>query len=380
MDPLVIIGTGLAGYTTAREWRRREPQRPLYLITADDGASYSKPMLSNGLDKGKSADQLVMADAAAMAETLGAHIWTATRVNAIAPESHSLDTGRGVLQYGQLVLALGADPIRLPLEGEAAQAVYSVNDLGDYRRFRAAIAGARRVTILGACLIGCEFANDLRRAGIAADVVDPAPRPLARLLPEQAGRAMEQGLADAGVRFHLNTAATRVDRDGTGYHVSLADGAQLPADAVLSAVGLHPRSALAETAGLRVERGIVVNRELRTSDPAVFALGDCAEVQGLVLPFVMPLMNAARALAATLAGVPTPVSYPAMPVVVKTPDAPAVICPPPPGSAGTWHEDAQQQGVHSLFRDPAGQLLGFALTGAAVGEKQALAKQVPAWL
>jgi rubredoxin-NAD+ reductase len=130
-------------------------------------------------------------------------------------------------------------------------------------------------------------------------------------------------------------------------------------------------------AGLSVNRGIVTDRNLTTSDPDIFALGDCAEVASLVLPYVMPLMKSARALARTLAGEVTSVSYPAMPVMVKTPVCPLVISPPAAGTAGAWeiHDDAE--GMRGLFQAADGMLLGLALAGAACAEKQTLTKQLP---
>jgi len=380
VDPIVIIGTGLAGYGVARELRKLDRETPLHLITGDDAVSYSKPMLSNALASGKTADHLALASAEDMGRTLHAVVHSHTRVTALDIPGRRLRTERDEMPFGHLVLALGADPIRLSPEGDGAEHVRSVNDRGDYARFREAIAGKRHVTILGAGLIGCEFANDLRRAGYAVAVVDPAPQPLGRLLPPQAGAFLRQRLERSGVRFHFQCTAQRIDRDGARLAVTLSDGETLSTDCVLSAVGLRPRTNLAAAAGLGVGRGVRVDRCLRTSAEGVYALGDCAEVEGLVLPFVMPLMAAARALGATLAGRPTPALYPAMPVVVKTPDCPTVVCPPLAGSSGAWQETEGEEGVTSLLRDPAGRLLGFALCGDATAEKRRLAREIAPWL
>jgi len=121
----------------------------------------------------------------------------------------------------------------------------------------------------------------------------------------------------------------------------------------------------------------VVNATLQTSDEDVYALGDCAEVEGRVLPFVMPIMQAARALAPTLAGKLTQVRYPAMPVVVKTPACPAVVSPPDMGAQGEWQVEEVDDGVRALFRSAEGKLLGFALLGTVTTEKNALAAQLP---
>jgi rubredoxin---NAD+ reductase len=161
--------------------------------------------------------------------------------------------------------------------------------------------------------------------------------------------------------------------------LTLSDGSTLQADLVLSAIGLKPRVALATLAGAQVGRGVVVNRQLATSVPHVHALGDCAEVDGLVLPYVLPLMTQARALAATLAGNPTALSYPAMPVVVKTPAWPTVVCPPAVDAAGQWQVTETDEAVEARFVSSANaeQLLGFALQGKAVAQRQTLAALVP---
>lgn len=380
MHPLIIVGTGLAGYTLAREWRKLDGESPLMMLSADDGRFYSKPNLSNGYAQNKTADEIAMQSAQQMAEQLKADIRPHTRVEAIDPSAHRATFGNGRQSYRQLVLAVGADPIRVPIEGDGADQVVSINDLADYARFRAAAQKARRIAIMGAGLIGCEFANDLAKAGYQVDVIDPAPLPLGRLLPPGAAQDLRDHLAAAGVRWHFQTTVQRIDRHDQGLHLRLADGEEMEADLVLSAIGLRPRTALAATAGLRVERGIVVDRLAASSAADVYALGDCAELAGLVLPFVMPIMHAARALAQTLAGRPTPVVYPAMPVVVKTPARPTVVCPPPAGVSGEWHEDIAADGVRGRYLDTHGQLRGFALTGAAIKDKQAYAKELPALL
>lgn len=379
-EPIIILGSGLSGVTVARELRKLDKTVPITIVTADDGAFYAKPNLSNALAAGKSAAQLALTPAKQLAAQLGAEILDHTRVERILPAEHTIETSAGRLSYSKLVLALGANPIRLPFQGNAADEVLSVNNLADYGRFREKLDGRRRVAILGAGLIGCEFANDLRTAGVEAEVFDLAPQPLGRLLPPQAAGFFRARLEAAGVRYHFETSIASMDKEGEGYRLTDNRGAMHQADLVLTAVGLKPAVELAQAAGVAVGRGVVVDRRLAASAPDIYALGDCAEVAGLVLPFVLPIMQAARALARTLANTPTDVTYPAMPVVVKTPACPTVVCPPPAGSAGVWREDADAAGVRAVFEDAAGRALGFALLGEAVHEKQALAAGMPAWL
>ncbi|MHA6198030.1 NAD(P)/FAD-dependent oxidoreductase [Pseudomonas wadenswilerensis] len=379
-DPVVIIGTGLAGYNLAREFRKLDGETPLLLITADDGRSYSKPMLSTGFAKNKDADGLSMAEPGAMAEQLKAEIRTHTRISGIDPGHKRLWIGEEQVRYRDLVLAWGAETVRVPIEGDAGDAVFPINDLEDYARFRAAAAGKRRVLILGAGLIGCEFANDMSLGGFEVELVAPCEQVMPTLLHPAAAAVVQAGLEGLGVCFHLGPVLNRLQRVGEGLEAHLSDGSVIACDLVVSAVGLRPRTDLAAAAGLRINRGVVVDRELRTSHANIFALGDCAEVDGLNLLYVMPLMTGARALAQTLSGKPTAISYGPMPVTVKTPVCPLVVSPPPLGRDGTWSVEGQAGDLKVLCHDAQGQLLGYALTGTAVMEKLALNRQLPALL
>ncbi|BAU77282.1 NAD(P)/FAD-dependent oxidoreductase [Metapseudomonas furukawaii] len=375
--PVVIVGTGLAGYNLAKEFRKLDSETPLLLISADDGRSYSKPMLSTGFGKNKDADGLAMAEAGAMAEQLKAEIRTHTRVTGIDPDQRRLWIGEEAVPYRDLVLAWGADTIRVPVEGDAQDAIFPINDLEDYARFRAAAAGKRKVLILGAGLIGCEFANDLSLGGLEVELVAPCEQVMPGLLHPAAAAAVQAGLEGLGARFHLGPVLARLDRGEDGLEALLSDGTRIRCDLVVSAVGLRPRTALAAAAGLAVNRGVVVDRRLRTSHANIHALGDCAEVDGLNLLYVMPLMACARALAQTLAGNPTAVSYGPMPVTVKTPACPLVVSPPPRGLDGEWVVEGAGSDIKALCRDAGGRLLGYALTGAAVQEKLALNRELP---
>ena len=380
--PIVIVGTGLAGYTLVRELRKLDAARPLVVVSRDHAHFYSKPMLSNALAGKKTAATLVMKTADKMAAELNFTLRANSSVRGIDPATHRIEfDDDSTLAYGELVLALGADPIRLTLQGGAAAAVLSVNDLGDYERFAEQLEGVGSVAILGGGLIGCEFANDLLARGITATVIDIAQWPLSRLLPEAAGNRLRSKLEAAGVRFRFGAAVRSVGRGGDGaFQLALDDGSVLAADLVLSAIGLRPRTELAAQAGIEVNRGIVVNRLLATSALQVHALGDCAEVAGHTLPYVLPIMQQARALAATLVGKPTPVVYPAMPVTVKTPACPTVVCPPPMNAAGAWSVSLSEDACDARFHSPEGVLLGFALLGAATSQRQALAATVPGLL
>jgi rubredoxin-NAD+ reductase len=374
--PVIIIGTGLAGYNLVKEFRKQDVETPVLMITADDGRNYSKPMLSTGFTKGKSANDLAMGDAGKMAEQLNVTIRTNTRVTGIDAARHTVFVGEEPIEYCKLVLAWGAEPVAVRIGGDASEHIFTINDLQDYANFRAELEGKKRILIMGAGLIGCEYANDLTNGGYEVEVVAPSSQVLPNLLPEQAASAVQHGLEGLGVKFHLGPLVRLVTKTDKGLVADLSNGEQIETDIIVSAIGLRPRLDLAVKAGLQVNQGICVDRSLQTTEADIFALGDCAEVDGKVLLYVMPLMASARALAKTLAGQPTDVIYGAMPVMIKTPVVPVVVSPPT--LEGVWDIESSGVNVKALCRDDAGALLGYALTGTCVADKLALNKQLPA--
>lgn len=403
--PIAVIGAGLAGWTTVRELRKLDANTPVVVVTADAGDFYAKPSLSNAFAQQRTPAQLVTTPAAAMAQTLNVTLLAHTAVERIDLAQHCLhlrplnaaaaseplpSTLPSTLPFSQLVLATGAQPVRAPVQGNAAQHIRVVNSLEDFAGLHAALQSVSaqgkppRLLLVGAGLIGCEFANDLVHAGYAVHVVDPSPRPLAALLPEAAGLQLRQALQQLGIHWHLGHTlqALHSNDAATPLQATLSDGTALEVDIVLSAIGLRADTRLAQAAGLACERGIVVNTRLQTSAPHVFALGDCAQYESAgqrTLPYVMPLMNAAKALAANLAGQPTELSFPLMPVSIKTPALPIVVAAAHPAQSGEWVADEAADAAQLLagtwrFLDAQGQQRGFALTGAHTAQRMALSK------
>ncbi|MGA8884004.1 MAG: FAD-dependent oxidoreductase [Acinetobacter sp.] len=386
MHPIVIIGSGMAGYAAAREFRKLNTEQELIMICADDAANYAKPTLSNALAGKKAPEQIALGDAAKMAAQLNMKIVNHTWVKSIEAQAHQLhlenaDGAASVQDYSKLVLAIGANPIRLAIAGDGSDDIHVVNNLSDYKAFRAHIdeCHEKRVVILGAGLIGCEFANDLQNTGHSVTVIDLAPQPLGRLLPAHAAEVFKENLEKTGIHFVLGTTVEKVSKDPHGsYFVALASGQSLKADAVLSAIGLQPNTALAKAANIHTRRGVVTNAGLETSQADIYAMGDCAEVNGTLLPYVMPIMQQARALAKTLNGEQTAVHYPAMPVAVKTPAAPLTVLPAPVDADVSWETEALEDGMLAKAVDADGTLRGFVLLGATAGKQRlALTKLVP---
>lgn len=374
---IIIIGAGLAGYQTAREFRKLDQTTPLTIITADDGRYYPKPQLSTAQTSKKSSDTLATATAETMATQLNAEILTNTNVTGINTLGKTLIANHAKLHYDKLVIACGADVIKPALTGDATNEVLSINHIYHYAEFEKLILNKKHIAILGAGLIGCEFANDLSNADYTVHVIAPDNYPLERFLPEPIGHLLQEALTQNGVHFHLGCTAQEVKKNAGGYSLKLSNETQLDVDVIISAIGLKPHIELANIANIKTERGIVVNRYLETNAKDIYALGDCAEVEGHVLPFITPILNCARALAKTLTGERTAVDYPAMPVTVKTPAHPIVICPPPRDIKGQWEIEVDNNNARALYHDDKRQLYGFVLTNEAVKERLNLTKQIP---
>lgn len=376
MKPIIIIGAGLAAYTVAREFRKLDKTTPVIMITADSGAYYSKPMLSNAFAQGKSAQQLVTQSAVQMAEQLNATLMTGVQVHGIDSAAKTVDTSSGKFDYEKLVIAVGAQAIQLGLQGDAADQVLSVNHIDDYATFRARINAAEnaapvRVAILGAGLIGCEFADDLASAGHAVTLIDPSARPLAALAAPALSDGLQAALLARGVRFHLNTVAESVTHADTALRVTLADGNTVEADIVLSAVGLRPDLRLAHAAQLKTGRGIIIDTAGQTSAPDIYALGDCAEytspIDGStrILPYITPIMAAGRAIARTLTGERTEIDLKPSPVLIKTPSYPLALIAPAPHivADGSWENETTESGRSICrFYDADGVMAGFCVS------------------
>ncbi|MEA2119094.1 FAD-dependent oxidoreductase [Halovibrio sp. HP20-59] len=386
---LVIIGTGMAGVGLARALRRLGEQRTITLISADSGDDYSKPLLSTGFAKDLKPDKLAQRNAAQLGEELDARVVIHAQANALDVDnktvllSDSQALGGDRLRYDTLVLATGAAP-RVPfsIDPSVAPRCFTINDLDDYRRFHTALGGnPGRVAIIGAGLVGCEFANDLNTGGHQVSVVAPEATLLPRLLPPPLGNALGDAFSEAGIRLHLGrTIDSIAPSSDDGVALTLDNADTLDADVVLMATGLAPRTALAESAGLTVSAsGVEVDRQLRTSHPDIYALGDVACVDGVNAMYVQPLQASAKALAATLAGTPTPVNFGAWPVIVKTPLLP-VVAYPPKTTPEHWRIEGEDGNFSALAEDKYGRLIGFALTGSCVRRKVELSRAAPALL
>lgn len=373
---LVIVGTGLAGYMLAKEWRKLDQCTPLTFVTESQGDFYSKPLLSTALAAKKTAEQLSVNSAAEMAEQLNAAVITQTCVTGIDSVNKTLLIGKKALPYERLVLACGARPISLSLAGDGVDDLLSVNNLEDYRKFRHWLLDKKKIAILGSGLVGCEFANDLLLAGLNVEIISIDGYPLATFVPRTIGETVQKAFAEKGGVWHLGSGAKAVHRIKHGYCVELNNGDEVTADGVLSAVGLLPNLTLAEQAGLITNKGIVVNSQLASNDPSIFALGDCAEVKGEVKQYVAPLLHCARVLASVLHTGEGEMNYPVMPIGIKTTLCPIALAGSTLGLLGEWRYEGEDKHLSALFYDTANCLRAFALSGDKTKEKQQRLKEL----
>lgn len=375
-DPVIIIGSGHAGYNVAKEFRTINKSTPLIIISEEDGNAYYKPALSTALANKRDADALIQNTKAEMVQKLYAEIYTETSVDKIDREGKKVILSGGKrLPYSSLVLATGAEPIKLPLDGSASDKVISINRLEDYRNFRTTLKDNDRVTIIGGGLIGCEFANDLSLSGYKVDVVDLANSPLAQLIPTEMGNALLQKLEENGVHFHGNTKVSTVNEKNDCIVCNLDNGEEISANIVLSAVGLRPHLKLATEANIQSNRGIQVNEFMQTSDPDVYAIGDCCEQDSMVRPYIQPINIASKALAQSLNGHLTAVKYPVMPVLIKTTVCPIVVASPE-SREGQWVVDGSGIDLTARFLNTENKIIGFALSGEHVKHKNSLISEM----
>lgn len=376
-DHVIVVGSGLAGYGVLRELRKLSPEAKLTLVTLDDGHFYSKPALSTAFAKGKTSESLITSPAEKMAAQLNFELRSKCTAEAIDRSTKMLLTNQGPVPYDKLILALGADPIRPQIGGNAAERAFAVNNLDQYRSFCETLSEGARVLILGAGLVGTEFANDLVGAGYRPKVIDMLGYPLAQLVPRGVGEMVRDALAMQGVEWHFGRKVVAINRTEAGVSARLDDDSIVEAEAILSAVGLRPHTALAERAGIEIGRGIKVDTTGLTNDPHIYAIGDCAEYPQGLAAYITPIMAAARAIAASALGSPTDIRFPVLSVQVKTSAYPIVLLPAPPNVPGGWEKDADEtHGLKYLFRDQQGAVRGYVLTRERSSERADLDREL----
>lgn len=266
---VVVVGAGMAGVQTAVALREQGFTGTVTVIGAEPHQPYDRPPLSKAVLLGKAEGSAFDVDF----EALGIELRLGSEVLGVRPGAHELDTAEGPVPYDDLVLATGAEPIRLP-GTEGVPGVHLLRTLDDAERLRPVLARQHDIVVVGAGWIGAEFATAAREAGCAVTVVEAADRPLAGALPAEVAAPMTSWYADAGASLRTHARVERVEPGA----VVLDDGSRVAAGAVV--VGIGARPATAWLAGSGIELGahgeVVADDRLRTSVPDVYAVGDCA--------------------------------------------------------------------------------------------------------
>jgi NADPH-dependent 2,4-dienoyl-CoA reductase/sulfur reductase-like enzyme/nitrite reductase/ring-hydroxylating ferredoxin subunit len=270
---IVIVGGGAAGFAAA-EMLRRQQYRGSIVMVSDDGAPpVDRPNLSKDYLAGNAPEEWVPLRGDDFYSENGIDLRLRTAVASIDPRNREVAFADGKkLVYDRLLLATGAEPIRLPIPGMDLPHVHTLRTLADCRAIIARATSVKRAVVMGASFIGLEVAASLRARGIETHVVAPEKRPLERVMGPQLGDFVRKLHEEHGVIFHLEDTATAIETR----RVTLKSGGALDTELVVAGVGVRPRIALAEKAGLKIDRGVSVNEYLETSAPGVFAAGDIA--------------------------------------------------------------------------------------------------------
>jgi NADPH-dependent 2,4-dienoyl-CoA reductase/sulfur reductase-like enzyme/nitrite reductase/ring-hydroxylating ferredoxin subunit len=270
---IVIVGGGAAGFAAAEMLRRQEYRGRIVMLSDDTAAPVDRPNLSKDyLAGGAPEDWLPLRPDSFYLEA-AIDLRLKTEVTSIDAKTRAVVLADGnTIPYDRLLLATGAEPVRLPIPGADQPHVHTLRSLADCRAIIAAAEGARRAVVIGASFIGLEVAASLRARNIEVHVVGLEARPMERVLGPELGDFVRGLHEEHGVIFHLGDTVTAID----GHRATLKSGGVLEADIVVVGVGVRPRLALAEKCGLAIDRGVSVNSYLETSIPGIFAAGDIA--------------------------------------------------------------------------------------------------------
>ena len=272
-DRIVIVGGGAAGFAAAEMLRRDHFQGSIVMLSDDDVPPVDRPNLSKDYLAGNAEEDWVPLRPESFYAENGIDLRLRTKVTGIDVPGRKVQLADGsTVAYDRLLLATGAEPVRLTIPGADQPHVHTLRSLGDCKAIIDNAKTARIAVVMGASFIGLEVAASLRARGLEVHVVAPDKRPMERVLGPQMGDFIRALHEEHGVVFHLEDMATAID----GKQVKLKSGGTLEADLVVAGIGVRPRIALAQDAGLAVDRGVTVNAYLQTSEPTIFAAGDIA--------------------------------------------------------------------------------------------------------
>ncbi len=301
---LVVIGNGMAGCRVVEDILKRDPDRyEITIFGAEPRVNYNRIMLSPVLAGEKAFDDIVINDEAWYRDN-AITLHAGRAVTGIDRGTRTVTAQGGLaVPYDRLILASGSDPVRLPLPGADLKGVVTFRDLDDVEQMVAAADAGGAAVVIGGGLLGLEAAYGLAKRGMKATVVHLMDVLMERQLDSAAGFLLTEALSQRGVETVLSAQSEAIlGEDGKVSGLKLSDGRVLPCSILVMAVGIRPNTALAKAAGISVARGVVVDDQMRTDDPDIYAVGECAEHRGVAYGLVAPIWDMCKTLAAALTG------------------------------------------------------------------------------
>ncbi|WP_210448741.1 NADH:flavorubredoxin reductase NorW [Vibrio crassostreae] len=370
MSNIVIVGGGFAALQTIKMVRKIDQDIAITMITADAGVEYSKPNLSHAFSQAQTPEALSIHNAQQLAEQYNVVIKTKALVSEVDTEQQCVHVDGQIIHYSKLVLATGATPFIPPAEGLKRSATITLNSLEEFEKHKAQVDGAQRITVIGGGLIGVELAFDLQTAGKDVTIIEPASYLLNNLVPPFVSLELERELRKAGVTVETDSAVCRATYLTDGVRLQTTASRLIRTDIVIAAAGLRPNTQLATQAGIDVNRGIVVDETMRTSAENVYAIGDCAEIEGRVMAYLQPAILSANVLAKQLSMDKDKLmagegkfSLPHIITKVKTPSYPIQLAGRDIQTAQSWETRFDPKGIIAKGFNGDEQLVGFIVTG-----------------
>ncbi len=299
---IIIVGNGVTGVTAARSIRERDPDCLIEIYTREPYHYYYRPRLPEVV-AGKLEIDDIVAYPPDWYEARKIDVHLETPVASIDPEAGEIVLGDGGRRaYDHLLLASGSDPFIPPVEGADRPGVFALRTAADALAIRDWAKGARRAVVIGGGLLGMETAKGLKDAGLDVEVLEALPWLIPRQLDQDGARVLQKEIEKLDIKVRVDVATTSIEGNGKPTAVALKDGTKIPADLVVFSTGVRSTTAFLTESGVAIERGVVVDCDMRTNVPSVYAAGDAAEYEGVVWGIIPVALRQADAVAGTITG------------------------------------------------------------------------------